>query len=66
MFRLFHRLRLAVTSGLLEKMVSVKNHGDKKRVRKTSKQNATSRETSSADEMPGNRFSVLCNVEVQR
>ncbi|XP_058943973.2 protein asteroid homolog 1 isoform X2 [Pocillopora verrucosa] len=66
LFRLFHRLRLAVTSGLLEKMVSVKNHGDKKRVRKTSKQNAASRETSSADEMPGNRFSVLCNVEVQR
>ncbi|XP_022803999.1 uncharacterized protein LOC111341300 [Stylophora pistillata] len=66
LFRLFHRLYLAVTSGLLKKMVGEKKQKDKERVKKTCRQNALSKEVLSDNKMLGNRFAVLCNMRAQQ
>lgn len=66
LFCLFHRLYLAVTSGLLKKMVGEKKQKDKERVKKTCRQNALSKEALSDNKMLGNRFAVLCNMRAQQ
>lgn len=66
LFRLFHKLYLAVTSGLLEKMATNKNHDGKRRVKKTSRQNAAKKAASSDDEMLENRFALLCDVGAEQ
>ena len=61
---LFHKLYLAVTSGLLEKMATNKNHDGKwSRVKKTSRQNVTRKAASSDNEIRlENRFALLYDI----
>lgn len=67
LFRLFHRLYIAVTSDLLQKMAKNERHDDKKTIKEKSRSIVrTSKATLSADETLENRFALLCDIGEQQ
>lgn len=67
LFRLFHRLYIAVTSDLLEKIATNDRHDSKKTSREKSRSTVrASKAALSTDETFENRFALLCDIGEQQ
>ena len=67
LFRLFHRLYIAITSDLLEKMAMNERYDGKKTIKEKSR--STVRKSNAAlasDETLENRFTLLCDIGEQQ
>jgi len=67
LFRLFHRLYIAVTSDLLEKIATNDRHDSKKTSREKPRSTVrASKAALSTDETIENRFALLCDIGEQQ
>ena len=66
LFRLFFKLKMAVTNDLLHKIVSHDRRGEIKTAKKTKRSHVKTEIKTSAEDMLENRFAVLCDLGEQK